>query len=48
MTIGIVALLEHTQVFFVQQRLVWAMIMVAIGMTMSKFPRKADKVSNLP
>lgn len=35
MTIGIIALLEHTQVFFVEQRLVWAMIMVAIGMTMT-------------
>lgn len=36
MTIGIVAFLESTQTFFIQQRLVWAMIMVAIGMTMSE------------
>jgi len=33
MTIGIVAYLRDTQSFFVTQRLVWAMIMVAIGMT---------------
>lgn len=31
MTIGIVAFLESTQRFFMEQRLVWAMIMVAIG-----------------
>lgn len=37
MTIGIIAFLESTQRFFIEQRLVWAMIMVAIGMTMSKF-----------
>ena len=36
MTIGIVAFLESTQVFFQQQRLVWAMIIVALGMTMSE------------
>ena len=30
-TLGIVAYLEHTQAFFRTQRLVWAMIMVAIG-----------------
>ncbi|KAK4212025.1 hypothetical protein QBC37DRAFT_401957 [Rhypophila decipiens] len=35
MTIGIVAFLESSQRFFVEQRLVWAMIMVAIGMTMT-------------
>ena len=33
MTIGIVAFLEQTQQFFMQQRLVWAMIIIAIGMT---------------
>ncbi|KAI9716245.1 MAG: hypothetical protein M1812_005470 [Candelaria pacifica] len=33
LSIGIVAFLHDTQQFFVQQRLVWAMIMVAIGMT---------------
>lgn len=33
LSIGIVAYLEDTYVFFTQQRLVWAMIMVAIGMT---------------
>jgi hypothetical protein len=36
MTIGIIAFLESTQAFFVAQRLVWAMIMIAIGMTMSE------------
>ncbi len=36
MTIGIIAFLEQTQAFFVAQRLVWAMIMIAIGMTMSE------------
>ncbi|OIW22794.1 hypothetical protein CONLIGDRAFT_150020 [Coniochaeta ligniaria NRRL 30616] len=35
MTIGIIAFLESTQAFFVAQRLVWAMIMIAIGMTMT-------------
>lgn len=33
LSIGIVAYLKDTQVFFMEQRLVWAMIMVAIGMT---------------
>ncbi len=33
LSIGIVAYLKDTQVFFTEQRLVWAMIMVAIGMT---------------
>ncbi|KAF2658887.1 hypothetical protein K491DRAFT_592135 [Lophiostoma macrostomum CBS 122681] len=33
MSVAIVAYLKDTQVFFVQQRLVWAMIMVAISMT---------------
>lgn len=33
LTIGILAYLHDTQQFFVQQRLVWAMIMVSIGMT---------------
>lgn len=33
MSIGIIAFLHDTQTFFVQQRLVWAMIMVAISMT---------------
>ncbi|KAK9358397.1 hypothetical protein V1504DRAFT_435832 [Lipomyces starkeyi] len=35
MCIAIVAFLENTQRFFIEQRLVWAMIMVAIGMTMT-------------
>lgn len=35
LSIGIVAYLRDTQQFFSQQRLVWAMIMVAIGMTMT-------------
>ncbi|KAH8668209.1 hypothetical protein BGZ60DRAFT_377054 [Tricladium varicosporioides] len=35
LTIGIVAFLKDTQVFFIQQRLVWAMIIIAIGMTMT-------------
>lgn len=38
MTIAIVAYLERTQVFYQEQRLVWALIMVAIGMTMSESP----------
>ena len=33
LSIGIVAFLGNSQRFFVQQRLVWAMIMVSIGMT---------------
>ncbi len=33
LSIGIVAYLKDTQTFFQNQRLVWAMIMVAIGMT---------------
>lgn len=35
MTVGIVAFLESTQRFFMEQRLVWAMIIIAIGMTMT-------------
>lgn len=35
MTVGIIAFLEPTQQFFIQQRLVWAMIIIAIGMTQS-------------
>ncbi|MCJ1401597.1 hypothetical protein MMC11_004813 [Xylographa trunciseda] len=35
LSIGIVAFLEVSQKFFTEQRLVWAMIMVAIGMTMT-------------
>lgn len=37
MTIGIVNFLESTQQFFQEQRLVWAMIIIAIGMTQSKW-----------
>ncbi|KAI0165743.1 hypothetical protein GGR57DRAFT_448560 [Xylariaceae sp. FL1272] len=33
LTVGIVAFLENTQAFFQEQRLVWAMIIIAIGMT---------------
>ncbi|KAL2280846.1 hypothetical protein FJTKL_12162 [Diaporthe vaccinii] len=33
MTIGIIAFLESSQRFFIQQRLVWAMIIIAIGMS---------------
>ncbi|KAK5627874.1 hypothetical protein RRF57_003589 [Xylaria bambusicola] len=33
LTIGIVAFLENTHVFFQEQRLVWAMVIIAIGMT---------------
>jgi hypothetical protein len=36
MTIAIVSFLEKTQRFFLEQRLVWAMIIIAMGMTMSK------------
>jgi hypothetical protein len=35
LTIGIVAFLESSHVFFQEQRLVWAMIIVAIGMSMT-------------
>ncbi|OBR09536.1 hypothetical protein CH63R_08301 [Colletotrichum higginsianum IMI 349063] len=35
MTIGIMAFLRSTQTFFNEQRLVWAMIMIAIGMTIT-------------
>ncbi|KAK4187160.1 hypothetical protein QBC35DRAFT_474804 [Podospora australis] len=35
MTVGIIAYLENTQRFFMEQRLVWAMIIIAIGMTMT-------------
>ena len=35
LSIGIVAYLKDTYTFFLQQRLVWAMIMVAIGMTIT-------------
>ena len=34
-SIGIVAFLEKTQRFFIEQRLLWAMIMVSIGMTVT-------------
>ncbi|KAI0532929.1 hypothetical protein GGR58DRAFT_141395 [Xylaria digitata] len=33
LTIGIIAFLEQTHVFFQEQRLVWAMVIIAIGMT---------------
>ncbi|ELR07383.1 hypothetical protein VC83_06608 [Pseudogymnoascus destructans] len=35
LTIGIVAFLKDTQLFFIKQRLVWAMIIIAIGMNMT-------------
>ena len=35
LSIAIVAFLEDTQKFFIEQRLVWAMIMVSIGMTIT-------------
>lgn len=35
MSIGILAYLENTRAIFLEQRLVWAMIMVAIGMTVT-------------
>ena len=35
LSIGIICYLEKTQAFFQDQRLVWAMIMIAIGMTMT-------------
>ena len=35
LTVGIVAFLKDTQLFFVEQRLVWAMIIIAIGMSMT-------------
>lgn len=39
MTIGIVTYLKRTQHFFQEQRLVWAMVMVAFSMTTSKYQR---------
>lgn len=35
LSIGIVAFLKDTQTFFIEQRLVWAMIIIAIGMSMT-------------
>ncbi|KAI9648995.1 hypothetical protein NHQ30_001561 [Ciborinia camelliae] len=35
LTLGILAFLEDTHVFFQQQRIVWALIIIAIGMTMT-------------
>ncbi|TAQ84624.1 hypothetical protein B7494_g7055 [Chlorociboria aeruginascens] len=35
LSIGIVAFLKDSQAFFIQQRLVWAMIIIAIGMNMT-------------
>lgn len=44
LTIGVVAFLENTYIFFQQQRLVWAMIMVALGMTQSRsFARRRTR-----
>lgn len=37
MTVGIINFLEDTQVFFQEQRLVWAMIIISISMTESEF-----------
>lgn len=37
MTVAIACFLERTQAFFQEQRLVWAMIIIAIGMTRSTF-----------
>jgi hypothetical protein len=46
MSVGIVAFLERTQHFFMEQRLVWAMIIIAIGMTMSKRFRQLSAFSS--
>ncbi len=35
LTVAIVAFLKDTQLFFIEQRLVWAMIIIAIGMNMT-------------
>ena len=35
LSVGIVAFLGNTRTFFLEQRLVWAMIMVGIGMTIT-------------
>lgn len=35
LSVGIIAFLRDTQTFFIEQRLVWAMIIIAIGMTMT-------------
>ena len=47
MTVGIVAFLEQTQDFFIKQRLVWAMIIIAIGMTQSKIVTPVPSVRDL-
>lgn len=36
MTVAIAGFLEETQRFFIEQRLVWAMVIIAIGMSLSK------------
>lgn len=38
MTVGIVAFLADSHHFFIEQRLVWAMIIITIGMSMSELP----------
>ncbi|KAL2271967.1 hypothetical protein VTJ83DRAFT_1338 [Remersonia thermophila] len=35
LTVGIVAFMEHTEMFFREHRLVWAMIVVTLGMTIT-------------
>ncbi len=43
MTVGIICFLQETQVFFQEQRLVWAMIIIGMGMTQSKSPIHRDQ-----
>lgn len=45
LTVGIVAFLENTHVFFQEQRLVWALIIIAIGMTESSFSSRLTFVT---
>lgn len=45
MTVGVLCYLENGQVFFQEQRLMWAMIIIAIGMSMSKFPAEVSRWS---
>lgn len=47
LTVGIVAFLKQSQLFFQEQRLVWAMIIVAIGMSMTSGQVRVIKLSSL-
>jgi hypothetical protein len=48
LTVGVIAFLKDTQAFFIEQRLVWAMIIIAIGMTMTSGQVRIARASHLP